>query len=50
MAETELGFGERAAFIAGPAKSGTTLLVALLDSHPEFARFPSGDGLFPPRS
>ena len=47
MAESELGFGERAAFIAGPAKSGTTLLVALLDSHPELLVFPQETAYFP---
>jgi hypothetical protein len=40
-------FAERAAFIAGPAKSGTTLLVALLDSHPELLVFPQETAYFP---
>jgi hypothetical protein len=47
MAETELPFAQRAAFIAGPAKSGTTLLVALLDSHPELLVFPQETAYFP---
>lgn len=47
MAETELAFAQRAAFIAGPAKSGTTLLVALLDSHPELLVFPQETAYFP---
>ena len=47
MAETELALAQRAAFIAGPAKSGTTLLVALLDSHPELLVFPQETAYFP---
>ena len=43
----ELPFAQRAAFIAGPAKSGTTLLVALLDSHPELLVFPQETAYFP---
>ena len=35
MSMENLRFDERACFIAGAAKSGTTLLVSLLDSHPE---------------
>src|SRR6266849_4984857 len=35
MPMENLPFDERACFIAGAAKSGTTLLVSLLDSHPE---------------
>ena len=27
-------------FVIGPVKSGTTLLISLLDSHPELALFP----------
>jgi hypothetical protein len=43
----DLPFQQRAAFIAGPAKSGTTLLVALLDSHPELLVFPQETAYFP---
>jgi hypothetical protein len=43
----ELPFAQRASFIAGPAKSGTTLLVALLDSHPELLVFPQETAYFP---
>jgi hypothetical protein len=43
----ELPFERRASFIAGPAKSGTTLLVALLDSHPELLVFPQETAYFP---
>jgi Sulfotransferase family len=46
-AGSTLPFAERAAFIAGPAKSGTTLLVALLDSHPELLVFPQETAYFP---
>jgi len=42
-----LPFEQRACFIAGPAKSGTTLLVALLDSHPELLVFPQETAYFP---
>src|SRR5256885_15087355 len=42
-----LPFDQRACFIAGPAKSGTTLLVALLDSHPELLVFPQETAYFP---
>jgi len=35
-----LPFDQRACFIAGQAKSGTTLLAALLDSHPELLVLP----------
>lgn len=42
-----LPFEQRAAFIAGPAKSGTTLLVALLDSHSELLVFPQETAYFP---
>jgi len=35
-----LPFDQRACFIAGAAKSGTTLLVSLLDSHPELLVMP----------
>jgi hypothetical protein len=47
MAATDLPFAQRAAFIAGPAKSGTTLLVALLDNHPELLVFPQETAYFP---
>ena len=40
-------FDQRAAFIAGQAKSGTTLLVALLDNHPELLVFPEETAYFP---
>jgi hypothetical protein len=42
-----LPFQERACFIAGQAKSGTTLLVALLDSHPELLVLPEETAYFP---
>ena len=42
-----LPFEQRACFIAGQAKSGTTLLVALLDSHPELLVFPEETAYFP---
>lgn len=44
---TILPFEQRAAFIAGPAKSGTTLLISLLDSHPELLVFPQETAYFP---
>ncbi len=47
MAESELPFAERAGFIAGPAKSGTTLLVSLLDGNPELLVFPAETAYFP---
>ena len=40
-------FQERACFIAGQAKSGTTLLVALLDSHPDLLVLPEETAYFP---
>jgi hypothetical protein len=43
----ELPFEQRACFIAGQAKSGTTLLVALLDSHPELLVLPEETAYFP---
>ena len=43
----KLPFEERACFIAGQAKSGTTLLVALLDSHPELLVLPEETAYFP---
>ncbi len=42
-----LPFDQRACFIAGTAKSGTTLLVALLDSHPELLVLPEETAYFP---
>jgi len=42
-----LSFDQRACFIAGQAKSGTTLLVALLDSHPELLVLPQETAYFP---
>lgn len=42
-----LPFEQRACFIAGQAKSGTTLLVALLDNHPELLVFPEETAYFP---
>src|SRR5256884_4637216 len=43
----ELPFGQRACFIAGQAKSGTTLLVALLDNHPQLLVLPEETAYFP---
>src|SRR5436853_3035625 len=42
-----LPFDARACFIAGAAKSGTTLLVSLLDSHPELLVMPQDTAYFP---
>src|ERR1051325_1608256 len=42
-----LPFDQRACFIAGQAKSGTPLLVALLDSHPELLVLPEETAYFP---
>jgi hypothetical protein len=42
----DLPFDQRACFIAGPAKSGTTLLVALLDSHPQLLVMPQDTSYF----
>ncbi|HET9800785.1 MAG TPA: sulfotransferase, partial [Chthoniobacterales bacterium] len=42
-----LRFDERGCFIAGAAKSGTTLLVSLLDSHPELLVMPQDTAYFP---
>jgi Sulfotransferase family len=47
MSMEQLPFDQRACFIAGQAKSGTTLLVALLDSHPELLVFPEETAYFP---
>ena len=43
----QLPFDQRACFIAGQAKSGTTLLVALLDNHPELLVLPEETAYFP---
>ena len=40
MSNRPLTFDQRACFIAGPDKSGTTLMCALLDGHPSLATFP----------
>lgn len=42
-----LPFDARAAFVAGQAKSGTTLLIALLDSHPDLLVLPEETAYFP---
>ena len=42
-----LSFGQRACFVAGPSKSGTTLLVSLLDGHPDLLAFPEETAYFP---
>src|SRR2546423_3591355 len=47
MSMENLRFDERACFIAGAAKSGTTLLVSLLDSHPELLVMPQDTAYFP---
>ncbi len=47
MSMQNLRFDERACFIAGAAKSGTTLLVSLLDSHPELLVMPQDTAYFP---
>jgi sulfotransferase family protein len=44
---SSLSFDERACFVAGQAKSGTTLLVALLDNHPELLVLPEETAYFP---
>jgi hypothetical protein len=44
---SRLPFEQRACFIAGQAKSGTTLLVALLDNHPDLLVFPEETAYFP---
>jgi hypothetical protein len=46
MSMKNLSFDQRACFIAGQAKSGTTLLVALLDSHPELLVMPQDTAYF----
>src|SRR5947207_12958622 len=47
MSMQNLPFDQRACFIAGAAKSGTTLLVSLLDSHPELLVMPQDTAYFP---
>jgi protein-tyrosine sulfotransferase len=42
-----LPFDQRACFIAGQAKSGTTLLASLLDGHPELLVLPQETAYFP---
>lgn len=42
-----LTFDERACFVAGPARSGTTLLTALLDGHPDLLVLPEETAYFP---
>ena len=42
-----LSFDQRACFIGGQAKSGTTLLAALLDNHPELLVLPQETAYFP---
>jgi hypothetical protein len=44
---SRLTFDQRACFIAGQAKSGTTLLVALLDNHSELLVLPEETAYFP---
>jgi len=43
----QLPFAERACFGAGQAKSGTTLLIALLDGHPQLLVLPEETAYFP---
>ena len=40
-------FDQRACFVAGPARSGTTLLTALLDGHPDLLVLPEETAYFP---
>lgn len=42
-----LPFDQRACFVAGPAKSGTTLLVSLLDGHRDLLVLPEETAYFP---
>jgi Sulfotransferase family len=44
---SQLPFDQRACFIAGQAKSGTTLLAALLDNHPQLLVLPEETAYFP---
>lgn len=46
MSIQDLSFDQRACFIAGAAKSGTTLLVSLLDGHPELLVMPQDTAYF----
>jgi Sulfotransferase family len=43
----DLPFAERACFAAGQAKSGTTLLMSLLDGHPQLLVLPEETAYFP---
>src|SRR5882724_3614692 len=47
MSVEALPFDQSACFIAGQAKSGTTLLVALLDNHPQLLVLPEETAYFP---
>ncbi len=47
LAMESLSFDQRACFIAGQAKSGTTLVAALLDNHPELLVLPQETAYFP---
>jgi Sulfotransferase family len=47
MSMENLPFDQRACLIAGQAKSGTTLLAALLDNHPELLVLPQETAYFP---
>src|SRR6266404_7345980 len=47
MSPRNLSFDQRACFIAGQAKSGTTLVAALLDNHPELLVLPQETAYFP---
>ncbi len=47
MSILSLPFEQRACFVAGQAKSGTTLLTALLDNHPELLVLPEETAYFP---
>ena len=47
ISSLQLPFHQRACFIAGQAKSGTTLLVALLDNHPQLLVLPEETAYFP---
>ena len=40
-------FDERACFVVGPARSGTTLVTALLDGHPDLLVLPEETAYFP---
>jgi len=47
MSIQALPFDQRACFIAGQAKSGTTLLASLLDGHPDLLVLPQETAYFP---